>query len=259
MAAELRALTEKLAQLCPVAPPDVLPLPNSSLTMLSTLLGRDADDADAINRLFDEATSSEGGGGGLVLRWGVDSEHMRFVLERCWAAPSALTDLLDTRRTLARLASRDVDEADADEAAVKLARANKVKLSSTVEKRVWMQECYSVAYAIKVIANNLGKWTFAAAPLDPSNPNERNAKRVEALLGAGAGKAVSRGSTPQATGSTKKRERAPLTTDAKTDASRSTEVGGSAKKRVHALSSVSAKVDALSSTPRRRKPQAQGL
>lgn len=250
MASGLHALAEKLAQLCPVAPPDVLPLPNSSVALLSALLGRGTDDVDAIKRLFDEATSSEGRVG-LVPRWRVDAEHMRFVLEGCRAAPSALSDLLDTRRALAQLASRDADEADADEAAAQLARANKVKLSSAVEKRVWMQESYSVAYAIKVVANNLGDWTYAVAPLDLSDSNAPNAERVKALLAAGARKAAGT-STPQAGGSTKKRERAP-SSGAKADAP----VDRSAKKRERAPSS-GAKADAPSSTPRRKEQRGKG-
>lgn len=209
MADALRTLGQKMRALCPAAAPDVLPLQDSSAAALSALLGRGPDDAAAIKRLLDEAMAKEGASG-LLPRWHIDAEHMCFVLEACRVAPAGLAKLLETRRVLAQLAALDADEASADEVAAQLARANGVEFGTAVERRVWMQECYSVAYAIKVVANNLGEWTYSVGPPKLARGSDApNAEAVKALL-------LAAGSTPRkakaagaAARSAKKRERAP--------------------------------------------------
>lgn len=209
MADALRTLGQKMRALCPAAAPDVLPLQDSSAAALSALLGRGPDDAAAIKRLLDEAMAKEGASG-LLPRWHIDAEHMCFVLEACRVAPAGLAKLLETRRVLAQLAALDADEASADEVAAQLARANGVEFGTAVERRVWMQECYSVAYAIKVVANNLGEWTYSVGPSKLARGSDApNAEAVKALL-------LAAGSTPRkakaagaAARSAKKRERAP--------------------------------------------------
>ena len=164
----LKALAERLRDLCPAVAPDVLPIGDLTPNALGVLLGRDAEDGDAVSRLLEDALVAckecsitqariEGGGAGMVLQWRVDPMRMHFVLESCRFSSGAIADLLHTRRTIALLCSGAVE---VEAAATQLARANGLNDRDPTAIRVWMQECFSVAYAMKVVANNMGKWTY---------------------------------------------------------------------------------------------------
>ncbi|KAG8467194.1 hypothetical protein KFE25_000510 [Diacronema lutheri] len=212
MAESMVVLAQKLQGLCPLAAPDVLPVPSTSAAALSALLGRGAADADALRRLIDAAVvaheAERGEPAGLVLRWRVDAEHLCFVLEGCRVAPKRIAELLDTRAAIVNFASRGANVASADAAAAALARANGARLGGAVDERVWMQECYAVAYAMKVVANNLGPWTYDAAPAEPARGADApNADRVRAMLAAGGREGEAAGA-PRRAATAKKRSRA---------------------------------------------------
>jgi hypothetical protein len=205
----------------------MLPHEHMAAESYSTLLGRGDEDADAIARLVHNTTDSRGAGGccEVAPRWRPDAERMRFVLESCALVPASEATVLSTRRTLAQLAASKADDVLADKTSSQLAALNGIEHASAIERRVWMQEAYSVAYAMKVVANNMGSWTYCVGPADPALADDApNAERLRSILAHAAQRLHPKvGSAKREAGGSAKREAGDLATR---------EAGNSAKRRL---------------------------
>lgn len=207
-AASLGALEASLRLLCPVATPDMLPHEQSAVESYPTLLGRGSEDEAMIARLVDDATGPDSPVGRcqIVPRWRADAERMRFVLESCVLVPASEASVLRTRHTLAQLAAFQADDTLAEKASSQLAALNGIEHASAIEGRVWMQEAFSVAYAMKVVASNMGSWTYCVGPAEPALADDApNAERLRALL-VPATKQKARAAAEQKAGGSAKRE-----------------------------------------------------
>lgn len=163
-------LVSTLHARCPRLCPDFLPLQGSPASALAALCtgrsdkGLKAAIAESVASHSVCAVTGEPLGPGsrarVVGRWELDAAQLQCVLTACLVTTPQAARLTSTREMLSALSSDATAAEDAAAWARALAAANGVSHPTDTEARTWAQECYSLAYAIKVLATNLGEWSF---------------------------------------------------------------------------------------------------
>eukprot|EP00306_Pavlova_sp_CCMP459_P014068 CAMPEP_0185199300 /NCGR_PEP_ID=MMETSP1140-20130426/44811_1 /TAXON_ID=298111 /ORGANISM="Pavlova sp., Strain CCMP459" /LENGTH=327 /DNA_ID=CAMNT_0027766565 /DNA_START=1 /DNA_END=985 /DNA_ORIENTATION=- len=155
----LEHMVDTLKRICPRVAPDFLPNARSPITPLPDLCDAGPEEAREIAALLN-AVADRSDQSALAYQWSLDPARMTCTLVRCARVSVDLVIFLDTCKAVARLGAASDEEDEADAAAQKLAHVNGITHNGALEARLWMQEAYALAYAIKVLARNMGTWTF---------------------------------------------------------------------------------------------------
>lgn len=182
-AKQLDAMLEELRHLCPVLRPSVVPAgydDRAKGTALAALCGPDGrgrSERAALASMLEEVRrgrktcelTQQDVPSEAQLRfasfWDLEPADGTMRLRGCAFVSHETALLLDPLLMLDRFSAPESDVSDLDDLASHFCRANRRSdlCSKPARALEWLQQCYSLAFACRVLASNIGAWTLSDA------------------------------------------------------------------------------------------------
>ena len=174
--ATLSSMLKELRARCPVLCPSVVPngLHDGSQGVALLALARDADDRRRLAAVLNQARGAAGGRCAITKREVADASELRCVaqwelqpdqahtyrLSRCMFVSTDVALLLDTAAMLERFALPGADVKELSRLARTFCEANQQsgEERDSLDARLWLQECLTLAHACQVVASNMKAW-----------------------------------------------------------------------------------------------------
>ena len=142
----------------------------------------------------------------FISQWELQPGSKVFQLKRCAFACAEAAMLLDTSTMLERFTRRDADTKELSKLALLFSEANAregEEQRSTLEARLWLQECLTLASACQVLASSMPGWV-ATGPAGGALRHVNVVAVSEALLGGASHPSSTESSNSAANGKSRK-------------------------------------------------------